>query len=345
MTGPDGPPTFDKAQRHAIDKVLSTTRAVRLRLDLHRPVPDEVLLDCIDLAEQAPCGAAQPSRRWLVVREQAARERIAGWYREIIHPAMRSEFGLPVPGDADFVAGGPAGDDQASRVFRSALHLAANLERVPVLVLCTIYGEHDQVGSPGLFDSVIQAGWSFCLAARSRGLGSTWTTAHLPHAAAVAELLGIPAGVTQVALFPVAWAEGEFRPAQRPSALDVTFFDRWGCSGPAGTVALDLDVAAEPDRLLPYLTAACRHLGEPVSAEEPGTLSWTDADRSWTFHARPRIYGGTRLNGTVRFAAGSADQHRMLATRDELQALLAQVKAAAENSAEGSDSGHGGLVG
>jgi hypothetical protein len=127
-------------------------------------------------------------------------------------------------------------------------------------------------------------------------------------------------------------------PAVRRGPATWTFFDQWGCSGPAGTVTLDIDVAGDPEDLLPHLSVICRGLGEP--AEEPGTRSRTDADRIWTFHARRRIYGGTRLNGTVRFATGSADQDRMLATRNELQALLAQVKA----KSEGSGSGNGGSV-
>src|SRR5207244_7305705 len=125
---------------------------------------------------------------------------------------------------ADVVPGKP-GEDQAERVFRSALHLAAHLERVPALVLCTIYGEHDRAGSPGLFDSVIQAAWSFCLAARTHGLGTTYTTAHLGHAEDAAALLGIPPGVTQITLIPVAYTTGgEFHPARRPPADAITFF-------------------------------------------------------------------------------------------------------------------------
>jgi nitroreductase len=324
-------PAFDDLERRAVDKALTTTRAVRLRLDLGRGVPDDLVLECIDIAEQAPCGAAQPSRRWLVVRDPELRNRIGEWYRGAIHPAMRSEFGWAVPGDADFVPGGPVGDGQAERVFRSALHLAANLERVPVLVLCAIYGEHDQVGSPGLFDSVIQAGWSFCLAARARGLGSTWTTAHLGHAADVAALLGIPAGVTQVALFPVAWTIGtEFRPAQRPRGRDITFFDHWGLSEPASTVTLETDIAAPPASVWPHLVAACERAGRLTESHEPETCSWSAGGRTGRFQARPRIYGGTRLGCTVRFAAGAVTPSVMLEVREQLRGTLAVIKTDSE---------------
>ena len=88
--------------------------------------------------------------------------------------------------------------------MESAGHLAENLERVPVIVIPTIWGVHDGSGKPGLFDSVIQSAWSFCLALRARGLGSAWTTLHLGKAKEFAELLGIPKGVTQVVMLPVA---------------------------------------------------------------------------------------------------------------------------------------------
>ena len=45
---------FDLAQ---VDRLLTTTRAVRKRLDFTREVTDELLFECIDLAEQAPTGS------------------------------------------------------------------------------------------------------------------------------------------------------------------------------------------------------------------------------------------------------------------------------------------------
>ena len=70
--------TFDVEQ---VDSVLRTTRAVRRRLDLERPVPDEIILQCIDLAEQAPSGANIASRRWLVIRDAEVKAKVAELYR------------------------------------------------------------------------------------------------------------------------------------------------------------------------------------------------------------------------------------------------------------------------
>jgi len=233
-----------------IDTLLSTTRAVRRRLDFTREVPDEVLLRCIDLAEQAPSGGNVTSRRWLVIRDPDTKARLAALYRDaggrgLIETAERLHSSAQA----------------RERVVTSAAYLAQHLERVPVLVLVTIWGTHDGSGRPGLFDSVLQAAWSFCLALRARGLGSAWTTLHLGRAQEVADLLGIPDGVTQVVLLPVAYTHGtDFTPATRRPASAITWFDRWGdtnahprdgrsllAAGPGVTV--EVDIAAAPTRV------------------------------------------------------------------------------------------------
>ncbi len=206
------------------DALLSTTRAVRRRLDLDRDVPDEIVMRCIELAEQAPTGGNQQSRRWLVVRDPDTRQRLADLYR--------AAGGDQLVEIADRLAGSGHPNET---VMASAAHLARNLERVPVLVIPTILGVHDGSGRPGLFDSVIQAAWSFCLALRARGLGTAWTTVHLQRADEAAAILGIPDDVTQIALFPVAWTLGtDFRPASRRPARELVHLDSWrGAEAPA----------------------------------------------------------------------------------------------------------------
>ena len=130
--------------------MLSTTRAVRRRLDFHRHVPDEVLLRCIDLAEQALSGGNVTSRRWLVIRDPDTKARLAALYRE-----------AGGSGGLDATEPPPGSASTRQRVRASAAYLAQHLERVPVLVLVTIWGTHDGSGRPGLFDSVLQAAWIF----------------------------------------------------------------------------------------------------------------------------------------------------------------------------------------
>lgn len=262
------------------DELLSTTRAVRRRLDFDRDVPDDLLMRCIELAEQAPSGGDIASRRWIVIRDPDTKARVAELYR--------AAGGSGIIGTAEARRG--AGHPK-ERVVESAAHLAANLERVPVLVLATVWGVHDGSGKPGLFDSVIQAAWSFCLALRARGLGSAWTTLHLSKAKEFAELLGIPDGVTQIVLLPVAWTIGtDFNPASRRPASEIVWFDRWGFTqeqpgappiqgspllGARPGVTVEVDIAAPPERVWELVSDI--NLPAQFSQEFQGA-QWIDAD-------------------------------------------------------------------
>ena len=117
----------------------------------------------------------------------------------------------------------------------SAAHLAEHLAQVPAIVVPTIIGLHDGSGRPGLFDSVIQSVWSFCVALRARGLGTAWTTAILGKRDELAELLGVPEGNTQIAMVPVAWTKGtDFKRAPRYPAREISFIDRYGSTWESG---------------------------------------------------------------------------------------------------------------
>jgi nitroreductase len=207
-----------------IDEVLATTRAVRRRLDLSRPVDNQLLLDCIDLAEQAPTGGNLGSRRWIIVRDQRVKDRLGELYRQTALPFLAS------------AANRMRGTGHANeKVTASAAYLAEHLAEVPAIVIPTIIGRHDHSGRPGLFDSVIQAAWSFCLALRARGLGTAWVTAALQDTAKVKEILAIPEHVTEIVLFPVAWTKGtDFRRAQRHPARAITYFDQFGTTAERG---------------------------------------------------------------------------------------------------------------
>ncbi|KBZ62106.1 nitroreductase family protein [Mycobacterium colombiense] len=201
-----------------VDELLSTTRSVRKRLDLTRPVSREVILECVQLAMQAPTASNTQDWRWLVITDADKRAAIAEIYRSI--GAQYLEY-----------AANSATDPQTQRVYQSAMSLTETLADVPVHVIPCIEQRVD--GAPlgiaaAAWASIIPAGWSFLLALRSRGLGSVWTTMHLFKEQEVAELLGIPPTVTQAALFPVAYTIGtDFRPAKRPPAESITFWNSW----------------------------------------------------------------------------------------------------------------------
>ena len=221
-----------------VDHALTTTRAVRMRLDLERPVSDQVLLDCIDVAEQAPTGGNLGSRRWMIIRDQETKDRLADLYFSaggswVIETAERLE----------------GTDHPNARMMQGAKRLAESISSMPALVIPTIIGRHDNSGRPGLFDSVIQSAWSFMVALRSRGLGSVWTTMYMGEAGAVAELLELPDDVTQICLFPVAYTKGvEFSPStRRHPARDIAYFDRFGQTRPSPDDPSVVEVVVEAD--------------------------------------------------------------------------------------------------
>ncbi len=211
----DGAP-FDLTET---DRLLSTTRAVRRRLDLDRPVDPAVVLDCLRLAVQAPTASNSQTWRWVVVTDAGTRAEIARIYGE-------------VGGDYLTQAAETTEDPQTRRVYESAVALTDILARVPVMVIPCMQGRVENSGNgiaASAYGSIMPAAWSFQLALRSRGLGSVWTTLHLFREQEVAALLGIPDDVTQIALIPVAHTIGtDFKPAVRPPVEEITYWDAWG---------------------------------------------------------------------------------------------------------------------
>jgi nitroreductase len=210
---------FDLSQT---DRLLTTTRSVRRRLDLTRPVEREVVLDCLRIALQAPSGGNSQPWRWLVVDDPAVRARLAELYRRSHDPYLA----------ASRAAAQQAGRTGVDRIFDSSQHLSDHLHEVPVLVVPCALQRLPQDASvfdtAGLYGSIVPAVWNFMLALRSRGLGSAYTTLHLNYERESAEVLGIPETVTQVAMIPVAWYTGDgFRPARRRPVEQVVYLNRW----------------------------------------------------------------------------------------------------------------------
>ena len=214
---------FDIAET---DRLLSTTRSVRKRLDLTRPVEREVVLDCIRLAVQAPTGGNGQGWRWLVIDDPDTRAAMGDIYRRMGERYLNSyrDEGQPAP------------TAQTGRVLDSADFLATILGDVPMMVVPCIkgrLGDTSPVSAASFYGSIIPAVWSFQLALRSRGLGSCFTTLHLAHEAEARDLLGIPDDVTQAALIPVAYTKGDdFKPAARGPVEHITYWNRWKATEP-----------------------------------------------------------------------------------------------------------------
>ena len=203
------------------DRLLSTTRAVRRRLDLERPVEREVILDCIRLSQQAPTASNTQKWRWMVVMDPDKRKALGEIYgrgKQFIEQA-KAEI------DAD--------DTQTHRVYDSAGWLLDHIGEAPALVIPCVEGRVPDGAPSGMaaavYGSIYPAMWSFQLALRSRGLGSALTTIHLFFEQEVAALLEMPEDILQVALLPVAYTKGtDFKVAKRPPPQDITHFDTWG---------------------------------------------------------------------------------------------------------------------
>ncbi len=205
------------------DALLSTTRAVRKRLDLERPVPDEIIRECLELSLQAPSGSNKQGWRWIVVTDASKRERLAEIYRKGAESYL----------EEGYQEAKAAGAAQDIRVFDSARYLSDHLGEVPVHVIPCIEmhadpAENPELMWPSLMGSILPAVWSFQLALRARRLGSTLTTLHLCYADEAAALLDIPDNVQQVGLLPVAYTKGtDFKPAKRRPLDEILHWNGW----------------------------------------------------------------------------------------------------------------------
>jgi nitroreductase len=209
------------------DELLTTTRAVRKRLDFDTPVPLELIRECIEIATQAPTGSNMQGWHWVVVTDAAKRAALGEIYKRAfdIYRSMPFYAGAITTGDA-------VRDATQQRVASSAEFLAERMGDAPVLLIPCLTGRIDNapaISSASQWGSLFPAAWSFCLAARARGLGTSWTSLHLMFEQEAADVVGIPfAEIAQGALFPVAFTKGtDFKPAPRAELDAIIHVDGW----------------------------------------------------------------------------------------------------------------------
>jgi nitroreductase len=213
------------------DELLSTTRAVRKRLDFDKPVPDELIRECVSLAMQSPSGSNSMTMQFIIVKDEAKRKAIGAVYRECFsqYQAMDGVY-IRTIDKGDTVL-----NQQQQRSADSADYLGDHMGDAPVLVIpCNVGGRTEAAGGLGMMASSVMANilpamWSFMLAARARGMGTAWTTVHLMMEQQVADILGIPFDtVQQVCLSPLAFTKGtDFKAAIRPDAETIIHWDKW----------------------------------------------------------------------------------------------------------------------
>jgi nitroreductase len=209
------------------DELLTTTRSVRKRLDFSRPVEPEAIRECLEIALQAPNGGNRQPWSFVVVTDAAKRQALGDIYRR----GWALYKGLPMNAP-DRLSKDPARAATQQRILGSADYLAEHMHEAPALLIPCIRGRFDNQPTPaqaGAWGSILPATWSFMLAARARGLGSSLTTVHLFFEQDAANVLGIPYDkITQTALIPVAYTLGtDFAPAPRQPLDDVLHWDTW----------------------------------------------------------------------------------------------------------------------
>lgn len=211
-----------------VDELLTTTRTVRKRLDLGRPVPRGVVEECMNLALQAPNGSNNQSFEYIIVEDAAMRAKVADIYR-----AGMQHFVDMISKDPSIYASRDIGRaHRREEMSISTAHLNEHMHEVPLLVIPTMRGRMEDQNifyQASMWGSIWPTTWNFMLALRSRGLGTALTTVHLWKEREMAELLGIPfAEYTQSGLIPVAYTIGtDFKPGERVPAGQVMHWDRW----------------------------------------------------------------------------------------------------------------------
>jgi nitroreductase len=218
----------------SVDHILNTTRSVRLRLDLERDVPNDLIDECLNIALQAPTGANTQTWRFLVITDSELKSEVANYYRKGAEKYLADQTAMTKTG-VSATREFPSGDlrsQQKEGVIESSVHLLQNMQKAPALIIPCIesrFEKEDLFTQASMYGSILPATWSLMLALRARRVASAWTTLHLIHEREVGEALGIPTNVTQAALLPVAWLKGgDLHPAKRLPLSSVRYVNTWG---------------------------------------------------------------------------------------------------------------------
>ncbi len=201
---------FDQQTLGELDHLLSTVRSVRRRIDFDREVEDAVLLECVDIAVQAPTGRGDEDWRFLVVKQRETIMRLANIYREVLLQFVE-QIGTPIKS--------------------SHQALIDHLGDFPAMIFVCKEGtpENSFSSQTAYFGSILPAAWSLMIALRAREIGCTWTTLLSARHEEVGQILGIPASARQIVMLPIGYCrQAVLRKAERKQALEVSFLDKWG---------------------------------------------------------------------------------------------------------------------
>ena len=206
-------------------ELLKTTVAVRRRLDFERPVPYETLQECVQIAVQAPLGGEEWQPHFLIVDDPDLKKQIGALYQEVNLPYIDQIE------EQALAAADPSQHAAIRKRHETFRWHGENMGRMPALVIVGLVGRYEsqpQIMQASAYGSILPAAWSFMLAARTKGLGATWTTLHLAKADRVAELLKLPVDFTQAVMLAVGYYKGDtFKPAPRRPVSSYVHRNGW----------------------------------------------------------------------------------------------------------------------
>lgn len=209
-----------------VEKLLTTTRSVRKRLDLTRDVPLDVVKRCLDIAIQAPTGSNSQTWKFVLIKDPDKRAKLAELYSRSFEIYSKEQAAA-----APKLESSDPRSQRLMKVVNSAVYLSQNMAKVPLFILTCLEGRVEKaevLSQASFYGSILPATWSLMLALRAEGLGSAWTTLHLRYEEEAAKVLGIPMSYTQACLLPVAYFTGEdFKPAKRVPVEKLTYLDSW----------------------------------------------------------------------------------------------------------------------
>ena len=182
-------------------KELATRQRAIRAFDTSRAVDDATIEDLITIAEAAPNGGNRQPWTFLVIRDQAVKDRLRAIYDDV---AAAYTGGRVTPGTT------PWSD-------------------VPVLIaVCAARPTTGDRGGTIMGPSVFPAVQNLLLAAHAKGLGSVLTTLWKSREAEVNEILGIPDDVEVHAIMPLGWPDRKYGRNHRKPMQEVTYRDRYG---------------------------------------------------------------------------------------------------------------------
>ena len=202
---------MDELDLRSVDEVLATARSVRKKLDFERPIEPSVILECIDLAAQAPTGAvAGESWRFVVATDAQPKQALARLYGEVLE-----EFA----------------EMRGIEIKPTQRALVERLHHIPAMVLVCVAAPpptEEVSAQVGFYGSILPAAWSLMLAFRSRGIGCTWTSLLAARQEEVRQILNMPEDSMHTVMLPIGYTKGaKLRRAERLPAQDITFWQSW----------------------------------------------------------------------------------------------------------------------